>query len=229
MSSAEDPDASPSTWPPDAEVAWEATIGRLVPSLVHRVNNQLATIMGQAELTLATLPADSPVKARIERVVNAADRGSAFIRDLREVGTRRGDTGETADLVRVATHAARFFQVLWGKTWEVEVGEGPDHVVVATNAERLYAALVMIIEAVSQVPPTQQELTVQATAESHRGELTLAFRHAENDPAALVSALTAVEKPLEAILTTSAEGMTVRPAEQGIDVRLGFPLANTGA
>ncbi|MGW7483505.1 ATP-binding protein [Nonomuraea muscovyensis] len=58
------------------------SLGRLAGGLAHDVNNLLGVIAGNAELALDTLPEDTPGRAGVERIQQAAERGGALARRL---------------------------------------------------------------------------------------------------------------------------------------------------
>jgi two-component system cell cycle sensor histidine kinase/response regulator CckA len=54
------------------------SLGALVGGIAHDFNNLLTPILGEASLLLLDLPEDSPLRARLERIRAAAQRGAAL-------------------------------------------------------------------------------------------------------------------------------------------------------
>ena len=58
------------------------SIGRLAGGVAHDFNNLLTSIIGNADLALATLPPDSPAHEDLLEVNKAADRAASLTRQL---------------------------------------------------------------------------------------------------------------------------------------------------
>ncbi len=58
------------------------SLGVMAGGITHDFNNLLTPILGDAELALLDLPADSPIRPRIEQIRNAAHRAAALTRQL---------------------------------------------------------------------------------------------------------------------------------------------------
>ena len=70
-----------------------ASLGLISSGIAHDFNNLLATILGSAEIALHELPADTPCRARLERIQLASRRASDLTRQLLDfVGGANHDT-----------------------------------------------------------------------------------------------------------------------------------------
>jgi two-component system cell cycle sensor histidine kinase/response regulator CckA len=58
------------------------SLGTLASGIAHHFNNLLATILGNAELALIELPADSPARSSIVPITTAAQRAAALNRQM---------------------------------------------------------------------------------------------------------------------------------------------------
>jgi PAS domain S-box-containing protein len=57
-------------------------VGRLAGGITHDFNNLLTAVMGYSDLILQTLPADDPLRADVEEIKRAGERGSLLTRQL---------------------------------------------------------------------------------------------------------------------------------------------------
>ena len=64
-------------------------IGRLSAGIAHEFNNILTSVLGQSELSLVDLPADHPLRPRIEQIRDAAHRAGALSHQLLAFGGRQ--------------------------------------------------------------------------------------------------------------------------------------------
>ncbi len=58
------------------------SVGRLAGGVAHDYNNMLSVIIGNAELSMFKVGADSPVRADLEEILNAAQRSAQITRQL---------------------------------------------------------------------------------------------------------------------------------------------------
>lgn len=58
------------------------SIGRLAGGVAHDFNNMLSIIMGNAELTLDSIPDSDPLKENIQEIISAGQRSTSVVRQL---------------------------------------------------------------------------------------------------------------------------------------------------
>jgi PAS domain S-box-containing protein len=57
-------------------------VGRLAGGIAHDFNNIVTVILGESDMALATVPADSPIRESLDQVRTAADRAALLTRQL---------------------------------------------------------------------------------------------------------------------------------------------------
>jgi PAS domain S-box-containing protein len=58
------------------------SVGRLAGGIAHDFNNLVTVILGESDMALSTVPADSPVRESLDQVRTAADRAALLTRQL---------------------------------------------------------------------------------------------------------------------------------------------------
>jgi len=87
------------------------SLGVMAGGITHDFNNLLTPILGDAELALLDLPADSPVRPRIEQIHHAAKRAAALTRQMLAYS---GQTPVSVELVSVSRLVEEMGQLLEG-------------------------------------------------------------------------------------------------------------------
>ncbi len=95
------------------------TVGRLAGGVAHDFNNMLSAILGYSELILKALRADDPLRADVQEVRAAAQRGVSLTRQL--VAFSRGQVMQprVLDLNQVVTELERMLRRLIGEDLEL--------------------------------------------------------------------------------------------------------------
>jgi signal transduction histidine kinase/ActR/RegA family two-component response regulator len=104
-------------------------IGTLAGGVAHDFNNLLQVINGYAELALARLPEDSPVRASLDTIQSAGQRGAALTRQLLAFSRKQVLAPRNLDLNQLFREMERFFlRVLTENirlVFDLEPGLGP--------------------------------------------------------------------------------------------------------
>jgi PAS domain S-box-containing protein len=58
------------------------SVGRLAGGIAHDFNNILGVILGQAQMVLRRLPAEDPLRLRVEQILSASERAAGLTRQL---------------------------------------------------------------------------------------------------------------------------------------------------
>lgn len=74
-------------------------VGEVAAGVAHNFNNLLTVVRGNAELILLRLPADDPLRARLERILKASNDGAEMVRRIRESARQQPETTTAAALV----------------------------------------------------------------------------------------------------------------------------------
>ena len=91
------------------------SIGRLAGGVAHDFNNMLQAILGNVDLALAALPADSPVREYVEEVQHSAERSTDLTRQLLGFARRQTIVPRVLDLNDAVEGTLRMLRRLIGE------------------------------------------------------------------------------------------------------------------
>jgi len=97
------------------------TVGKLAGGVAHEFNSILTAIIGQSELLLSDLPAESPLAKNATEIREAADRAATLTRQLLAYGRKQILQPEIIDLNTLLTGMASTLQHLAGKEVDVRL------------------------------------------------------------------------------------------------------------
>ncbi|MBM4188128.1 MAG: PAS domain S-box protein [Gemmatimonadetes bacterium] len=97
------------------------SVGRLAGGMAHDFNNILTVIKGNVELALHGLPHGSPIRADIEDVGDAAERGGDLTRRLMLFARRQPVVAKVVDLNEVVGRADKLIRRLIGERVDLSV------------------------------------------------------------------------------------------------------------
>jgi len=161
-------------------------LSEMASSMAHRFNNILASVVGRAELLLATTQ-DAESREHLETILNTALDGAAAVRRLQEYARAHRHTGlEVLDLADIVTSAIELARPRWhdaplreGYRVDLTVSVETGLRVQANFAELRDAILALLEHAIDALPPSgrikvaaqartveQIELTVQHSGQS---------------------------------------------------------------
>jgi signal transduction histidine kinase/ActR/RegA family two-component response regulator len=117
------------------------TVGRLTGGVAHDFNNLLAVIVGNIELAHARLPADDPVRAKLNAALQGANRGAALVKQLLAFARRQTLRPVAVDLIRHVHESQEMLQRLLRSDVAVELHLSPDTWLVRADPNQLDAAI----------------------------------------------------------------------------------------
>jgi len=101
------------------------SIGRLAGGIAHDFNNMLGVILGESELCLDALDADSPLRADLEEIRDAALRSVGLTRQLLAFTRRQSTQPKVLDLNGTVSEMLSMMRRLIGEGVELEWRPGP--------------------------------------------------------------------------------------------------------
>jgi two-component system cell cycle sensor histidine kinase/response regulator CckA len=113
------------------------SLSRLAGGLAHDLNNMLLPVMTLTELAMDELPAGSPARGDLERVISAAEHARGLVQRLMTFGRSAGQTGKLASLDAVLTEAAELLRATAGRGFAVRLELGADGADVPINATEI--------------------------------------------------------------------------------------------
>jgi len=101
-------------------------VGQLAGGVAHDFNNMLTTIQGYADLTLTSLPEDSPLRENILQILQAAARAASLTRQLLLFSRKHPMNKVPTDLNRQVKELKKMLERLIGEdvTVELDLAEG---------------------------------------------------------------------------------------------------------
>ena len=155
------------------------TVGRLAGGVAHDFNNMLTVIIGQADMAMQKLPADSPVRADIKTIEEAAERSADLTRRLLGFARKQVISPRGLDLNVTITAMMKMLGRLIGEnialTWNPGMGLWPVKVDPGQIDQILVNAVVNGRDAISgagNVTIRTANVVLDATfCESHLGSI----------------------------------------------------------
>jgi PAS domain S-box-containing protein len=144
-------------------------VGRLAGGVAHDFNNLLGVVMGYGESALRALPADHPVRPKIDQILRAAERATGVTRQLLLFSRKHVAEPRLLDLNAIIRDLERILHRLIGEDLELVVVCG--------------TALGTIRADVHEVEQVLMNLAVNARdAMPHGGRLVIETAHARVGP-----------------------------------------------
>jgi PAS domain S-box-containing protein len=139
------------------------SVGQLAGGIAHDFNNLLAVITGSAELAGSALAADDPVRADIEGIIEAAQRGAALTRQLLIFSRLEPSRPETLDLNKVVADTERLLRRTIGEDIELVTDLAPGLPPITIDRSKLEQVIMNLVVNARAAMPRGGKLTV-ATA-----------------------------------------------------------------
>ncbi|MGI9592838.1 MAG: PAS domain S-box protein, partial [Myxococcota bacterium] len=140
------------------------SLGMLATGVAHDFNNLLTPILGAAGLALMDLPADSPIRARLERIQRASSEAAALTNQLLEYAGMGGLDATPVELPAVIASVEEPLRAAVGEKAELRVER-------AADAPRIEADATQLGQLVSQLVDNAVD-AIEAAGRS-RGSVTL--------------------------------------------------------
>src|SRR5688572_14978322 len=118
------------------------SIGRLAGGVAHDFNNLLTAILGFGELAQTALEPGTPPHSHLERLLEAAQRGAALVRQLLAFARQHPARTETIDLNVLIDGVVRLLPRLLGEPIEVTAHLAPGLPPVSVDASQIEQVLV---------------------------------------------------------------------------------------
>jgi two-component system, cell cycle sensor histidine kinase and response regulator CckA len=139
--------------------------------IAHDLNNLLAAVDGYAEFVAQDVADRPQVLADITEVRDAARKGAAFSRRLRQVGQLDEGSPETLDLSQLVGEAEEQVQRILGQVNECHFSLAAGLPLVWADAAQLQLALLSLVENACEAMPDGGKLEVDTRA--HGSEVAL--------------------------------------------------------
>lgn len=121
------------------------SLGVLAGGIAHDFNNLLMTIMGNAGLAIADLPADSPVTKRIENIRTAVNRATELTNQLLAYSGRGQFVIEPLNLSNVVTEMVTLLSTITSKKAELEFEFTPNLPQIVADISQLRQVVMNLI------------------------------------------------------------------------------------
>lgn len=102
------------------------SLGTLAGGVAHDINNMLGIILGQTELALSSLPADSPVRERLELSLQGVDRAKDIVHQILAFSRRTELRRRPIEISRTVKDAMSLLRTTVPKTIELTVDLAPE-------------------------------------------------------------------------------------------------------
>jgi signal transduction histidine kinase len=139
-------------------------VGRLAGGIAHDFNNILTAINGYADLVLAELPADDPVREDIIEIRRAGDRAALLTRRLLALGRRQALAPSEVDLDAYVAELGDTLREVVGEAVVVAVEQGAGGARVYVDPDQLREGIVSLAEHARDAMPDGGRLTVTTAA-----------------------------------------------------------------
>jgi two-component system, cell cycle sensor histidine kinase and response regulator CckA len=146
-------------------------VGRLAGGIAHDLNNILTAVNGYADLVLAALPAEDPVRADILEIRRAGERAALLTQRLLALGRRQVLTPLEVDLDAFIADLGNTMQDVVGEGIVVAIHQGAGGAVVLIDPNPLGEAMLSLAAHARDTMPDGGRLTI-STAAVHAPEDT---------------------------------------------------------
>lgn len=136
------------------------TVGRLAGGIAHDFNNLLAVISGYSESLLRRLPADGRLRAPVEEIQKAADRGATLTRQLLAFSRRQVIRPQLLDLNHTVASVCQMLRSVIGQQITIVVRTQPAPVLVKGDPGQMEQVLINLVLNARDAMPTGGRLSI---------------------------------------------------------------------
>ncbi len=138
-----------------------SAVGQLAGGVAHEINNPLTGVLGQAQLLLEKLPADSSARANVEKIERAAIRCKRIVRSLLDFSRQKETQFAPVNINEVIGATLELCEPdLQSKLVKVEKKLDPNLPPIPGNGPQLQQVFLNIISNAQQAMPQGGSITV---------------------------------------------------------------------
>jgi PAS domain S-box-containing protein len=138
------------------------TVGKLAAGIAHEFNSILTVIIGQSELMLGDLPAESPLARNASEISEAASRAATLTRQLLAYGRKQFLQPQTLDLNSVIASMEGMFHHLMGSEVDLQVVPAPGLRAVKADAGQIEQVIMNMAINARDAMPNGGKLTLES-------------------------------------------------------------------
>jgi PAS domain S-box-containing protein len=146
------------------------TVGKLAGGFAHEFNSILTAIIGQGELLLNDLPAESPLMKNAAEISKAASRAAKLTRQLLAYGRKQFLQPEALNLNHVIGNLESAFQHLMGADVDVQIVPAIGLPAVKADAGQIEQVIMNIVVNARDAMPDGGKLTLETASVSFDAE-----------------------------------------------------------
>jgi nitrogen-specific signal transduction histidine kinase/ActR/RegA family two-component response regulator len=175
------------------------TVGQLAGGVAHDFNNLLAVILNYAYFVREHLPADSPMRADLDEIRHAAERGSELTHQLLVFSRRETVQPVVLDLNGVVRDVARLLGRTLGERVSLVTELAPEECLVEADAAQLEQVVVNLVVNARDALPDGGEIRVETARGVDQVALTVSDAGLAMEPEV-------VSRAFEPFFTTKPKG-----------------------
>ena len=153
------------------------SLGVMAGGIAHDFNNLLTPILGEASLSLMDLPTESPLRQRLDRIVNAAHRAATLTGQMLAYAGTESLRPERLDISRIIREMAQLIESATTRKAVLEYDLGRDLPAIEADAAQLSQMAMSLITNASEAlgEDTGRIVIRTGTVEANRTTLSQAF------------------------------------------------------
>ncbi len=191
-----------------------ATLGELIAGIAHELNNPLSAMMGHAQL-LRMNHKDPPTAARVEKLLEAAQRATRIVRNFLTFARRHKSEKVAVSINEIVTKTLEFLAYqLRVANVEVQTALAPDLPPIAGDPHQLQQVLINLVNNASQaMAAAKGQRTLRVASEVAPDRVAIRVAVADDGPGIPPDHLRRIFEPF----------FTTKPPGEGTG--LGLPIA----